>query len=291
MKPEILYHYCPSDSFVAIIKSRQLRLSSLALGNDWMEGRIPFRVLRELLEGEDMRLSERMRLTSILATYEETQLVYGLGFCLSVEGDLLSQWRGYASDGSGVAIGFRREFLEEVVEDNRERLPELGLHKVKYGDEPLRDELVPRAKELINLIGQGALTGDDSGEASKSEGKDSVNLARRQVQSEFYKVLVSVKLEAYRFKTDAFREEGEYRLLATSRTEDEPPNPDILNYRAAADRILAYATVNINESETSGIKEVVLGPKHATRPEVVEEFLELNGFENVSVWTSSASYT
>jgi hypothetical protein len=130
MTHETLYHYCPSDAFVAIIESRQVRLSSLALGNDWMEGRTSFRALRELLPGKDMKLSEHMRLISVLAGFEETQLVYGLGFCLSAEGDLLSQWRGYAQDGSGVAIGFRRAYLEDLVEANRERLPLLGLHEV-----------------------------------------------------------------------------------------------------------------------------------------------------------------
>jgi hypothetical protein len=142
----------------------------------------------------------------------------------------------------------------------------------------------------MKLIGQGALAADDSEVASESEGKVSGKSASEQARSEFYKELVSVKLDAYRFKTDAFREEGEYRLLATSRTEDEPPNADILRYRAAGNRILAYATVNLSKSETPAISDVVLGPKHATRPEVVEEFLELNGFENVSVRTSSASY-
>jgi hypothetical protein len=255
-----------------------------------MEGRMSFRALKELLPGEGMKLSEHIRLTSVLASFEETQLVYGLGFCLSGEGDLLSQWRGYAGDGSGVAIGFRRASLEELVEANRERLPLLGLHKVKYGEQPLRDELVSRAEELMKLIGQGALAPDANGKASENEGEDMVKTARELARSQLYKLLVAVKLDAYRFKTDAFREEGEYRLLATSRTEDDPPNPDNLRYRAAGNRILAYATVSIRNSETSAIREVVLGPKHATRPEVVEEFLELNGFANVSVRRSSASY-
>ncbi|MCW5297735.1 DUF2971 domain-containing protein [Herbaspirillum lusitanum] len=38
----------------------------------------------------------------------------GLGFCLSAEGDLLSQWRGYAQDGAGVAIGFSGEYLRSM---------------------------------------------------------------------------------------------------------------------------------------------------------------------------------
>jgi hypothetical protein len=89
---------------------------------------------------------------------------------------------------------------------------------------------------------------------------------------------------------EAFREEREYRLLATSRTNDEPASRDYLRHRAAGERLIAYAALGLGEATTPSISEVVLGPKHTTPPEVVEEFLELNGFPDLAVRKSVASY-
>ena len=246
-----------------------------------MEGRLSFRALGQLLPRDSMKLSEHMRLIGVLANFEQMQLVYGLGFCLSAESDLLSQWRGYARDGSGVAIGFRRAYLENLVDANKDRVPLLSLCEVQYGDQAPLVELRSRAEDLMKLIKQGALASDE---------RDNDSTTNSSVRSEFYKTLVSIKLDAYRFKSAAFREEHEYRLLATSRTEDLPASREYLQYRAAGERILAYATLNIPETADSPISEIVLGPKHVTPREVVEEFLELNGFNNVTVRQSSASY-
>lgn len=48
----------------------------------------------------------------LLSGVEEESLAYG--FCLSVKRDMLSQWRGYADDGMGFAIGFKKEAIEAV---------------------------------------------------------------------------------------------------------------------------------------------------------------------------------
>lgn len=293
MKPDTLYHYCPSDSFVGIINitSLQLRLSTLALSNDWMEGQLSFQALQDIVPEKSMKLSDRMALTRLLERVGKTQLVYGLGFCLSAERDLLSQWRGYARDGSGVAIGFNKAYLEELVKENQENLPLLSLREILYGEQAPRDELASHAEEIKNLIKQGALESFfTSGGKSETKEDNAGNEDKKSATSQLLKVLVSVKLDSYRFKSIAFREENEYRLLAMSRTEDTSATPGNLQYRAANERILAYATLAIKEAKTSPINEVVLGPKHAITREVVEEFLELNGFPDVKVRRSSASY-
>lgn len=37
--------------------------------------------------------------------------------CFSGNGDLLSQWRGYAGDGTGIAIGFKTKYLKNWKSD------------------------------------------------------------------------------------------------------------------------------------------------------------------------------
>lgn len=51
-----------------------------------------------------------------------------LGFCLSEDGDVLSQWRGYADNAQGVAIGFEIENLR--ISTEKESQHEFGAQLV-----------------------------------------------------------------------------------------------------------------------------------------------------------------
>ena len=56
--------------------------------------------------------------------------------CFSYQNDLLSQWRGYADDGRGAAIGFDLDVLKEVVTVSPEisKPSIVSLHKISYSD-------------------------------------------------------------------------------------------------------------------------------------------------------------
>ena len=43
-----------------------------------------------------------------------TQISKDYVCCFSEEKDLLSQWRGYGSDGNGIAIGFNAQLLRKL---------------------------------------------------------------------------------------------------------------------------------------------------------------------------------
>jgi hypothetical protein len=62
------------------------------------------------------------------------QYFFAVGFCLSEDGDLLSQWRGYADDGRGVAIGFESSFFSNLIDSMPDRFKgfDLLFAKVKY---------------------------------------------------------------------------------------------------------------------------------------------------------------
>jgi hypothetical protein len=66
---------------------------------------------------------------------EEANLIYYV-CCFSKSDDLLSQWRGYANDGHGVAIGFN-EFLFDEFLDSKDISIEYS--KVSYSDDILRN--------------------------------------------------------------------------------------------------------------------------------------------------------
>lgn len=115
--PDTLYHYCSTESFTSILRTHSVWLSSLNLSNDSMEGRMVNATVLRLAEKDGLDADALRRLRESLSFTERT--LDGLGFCLSEDGDLLSQWRGYADDGRGVAIGFSRSYLEWLAKSSR----------------------------------------------------------------------------------------------------------------------------------------------------------------------------
>lgn len=99
--PETLYHYCSAATFQLIVSNRKVRLSDLTQSNDRAEGEWYWAVLKTLFEGEQVPAW----IDSTRAHHASLNNVT-LGLCLSEQGDLLSQWRGYADDARGFCIGF-----------------------------------------------------------------------------------------------------------------------------------------------------------------------------------------
>ncbi len=62
------------------------------LSNDSMEGKLVSEILREIATEDGLDQTAMDGLQIHLTTLE--QVIDGLGFCLSEERDLLSQWRG-----------------------------------------------------------------------------------------------------------------------------------------------------------------------------------------------------
>ena len=111
----VLYHYCSPETFLEIIKNKTIRFSDINLLNDEEEGRYGYGVFLEaanlmlenskpdFIDGFDIAFVDLVdgawhnmgfRLSSFLS-------------CFSTDGDSLGQWRAYAADAEGFAIGFR----------------------------------------------------------------------------------------------------------------------------------------------------------------------------------------
>jgi len=86
-QPEVLYHYCSSETFLRIIESGEVWLSFLSLSNDTLEGKLVSTVLRRLAIADALSSEQQERLFEMLNVYEA--VFSGCGFCLSAEPDLL----------------------------------------------------------------------------------------------------------------------------------------------------------------------------------------------------------
>lgn len=110
------YYYCSLNTFLNIIKNKQIFLSDPLKMNDSSE----IRWYLEMLNNDLKKIDDSDSLFDIMKreigfdfTFDE--LIATLDSkgqksiyisCFSMESDILSQWRAYADDGKGVSIGF-----------------------------------------------------------------------------------------------------------------------------------------------------------------------------------------
>lgn len=140
-KINTLYHYCGLDSFLSIIKNSSIWLSDIQKSNDyremaWFRQQYYNFILNKYKDTKDENVKTICEtIFSIAATdgfencpawliptarnhlTETKDLFFSLrtyAFCLSEHSDSLGQWRGYANDGKGVAIGFSRKYLDAI---------------------------------------------------------------------------------------------------------------------------------------------------------------------------------
>lgn len=261
-EPQVLYHYCSAEAFTSIVQSGEhgtIRASAMNLSNDSMEGRLAIQELMRRWKTEGVSNAELLELQKHWDGFIDNAVA--LAFCLSAEGDLLSQWRAYADDGRGVSIGFARSYFQsEFNDDGKPRL-----HQVSYLDrkspQPMLDRLHSLIKEKVVRTPEFA---DFPGLP---------HLIYRYCNGDLFAL-----------KGEAFREEQEWRLLLVH------PVHMVREYRHAKDRIIPFRSYPLAHSASRPpIVEVVLGPKHTTPIPFVRAMLNKR-FGDVQVVRSKATY-
>lgn len=140
------YYYCSLDTFLNIVKNRQIYLYDPLKMNDSSE--IIWHIERLKKEKENHNDFESMcDIMEVITGFEFTfdELISTLKSkgqnsiyisCFSKDSDILSQWRAYADDGKGVCIGFDLDKLAQkdnilirnVIYTNKENIAEDGGH-------------------------------------------------------------------------------------------------------------------------------------------------------------------
>lgn len=289
-----LFHYCSTQTGFAILQKREFRLSALSSANDTLEGRVLGRVFTQLLR-ETALPPELVDVASVIVDgYPDS--TEGFAFCLSEKGDLLSQWRSYGRDGSGIAIGFSSDVLVRDFGQVNFGAKFYELVKVEYGETSLRNSL----KSIADAVGAEfskfgvfarlrdgmtreralLMLADREREAKvfASENDSASELLARLLQS-----LAPLHFQIYGTKPEHFHEECEWRLL---RFRNKVAWPDI-EYFADEHSIRPYIKSLIADPAREAIKEVILGPKHRTSIEWMRAFLTSVGLSHVRVRRSA----
>ncbi len=270
---DIMYHYCSTSAFLKIVESRTLWLSDFRTTNDKMEGRwadrlfsipdgIPYK--DKILPALSVERHSAFRSPTYVA-------------CLSLEGDLLSQWRGYANNGQGVAIGLRADLVPDRPPVDLGRLFEefeFTAVDVLYDGQAQRAAL----EELIAKY------------VERCQGK-----SEKECEPMIQAMLFELDHLRASMKSSGFSEERERRIIFKpyrlqwnqGRMLKGTKKQMELRVRATSDRIVEYFEYSL---PSDAIKEVVLGPKNESEDDAVSLLLRSNEFQSVKVSRSAVSY-
>ena len=286
MTSTILFHYCSIESFVSIVSSRTIRLSLLNQSNDTEEGRWVLRFLKQQVDQDIKLYPIKDRLIGLIES--AIQFLSFAGFCLSEHRDQLSQWRGYADDGRGVAIGFRKSYLDQLgglvsAEGNG-----ISLSAVTYGDPERDSELANLLKDILQRATTLSTCNDGPLWATSEESKKKYEKANDQLIFS----TVPLMLMGHKYKNPAFSEEREWRLTSVISPVERIglSLEELCEFRSVGDRLVPYRPVQLLEADQKVIETVVLGPRNISLTEHVSAMLRKHGFPDVEVVRSSATY-
>lgn len=270
-KQRILYHYCSVESFFQIIKSKTLWLSDAEYMNDskeiiWID-EVVQKTIQELKKETDYKENA----LKLEVAYKKLKHEKNYIISFSEEEDLLSQWRGYADDSAGVAIGF-----------------DISLFKIP-----------PRTRTVSQT------TGKKANSDVVRLGYVQVNYEKNIIKNEITKLIedvdfdsdisaLLVKESAISTKHFSFQEEKEVRIIYTP--DDNPQNQARYNisekkFRCSNKQIIPYFEFSFDsEILASLISQVILGSKCKLKEKDLKDFLNSNGFENTIIQKSESSY-
>ena len=116
--PDILYHYCNTETFMKIIENKTIRLSNIFKMNDYSEVTHVLKLLPALLKDEYKKEPFPLKykgkvnqkafddiISDLHNNINDVKYVSYIA-CFSKHEDDLEQWCGYGDNGKGIAIGY-----------------------------------------------------------------------------------------------------------------------------------------------------------------------------------------
>lgn len=270
-----IYHYTDLNGFLNILKNKKLWLSATNNLNDYYEVDWILHKLQQRLFNKTNE--DKLELINIFWEMRSRNMGIPYICSFSKNGDILSQWRAYADDGHGVAIGFNRSYFDFKVDFPTHHTSSeytIGINDVVYDDS--------NQNIIVDNIAKLVLSAKNIEEGGKNL-LSAMELSRRA---------------AYICKNPAFREEDEVRIIHTpmimGNQEGQTPiygNISDMKHRVTGKSITSYFELDFSVSkDVNPVAEIILGPKSKLSRYDIETFLSLNGLENVPYTWSTASY-
>lgn len=297
----LIYHYCSPEAFFNIVVSNSIWATDLLKTND----------PEELNRGQEVALEAiRAVLPNRGGQFSKSDFVPAgnlyLAACFSHDGDVLSQWRAYAGNCRGMAVGVSQDALlacnvellsnteslytnERHIRLDRYKADRFELKEVFY-DEDLFYQFV------VNLIEQlkvNAPSIDDTFEEGTMPITD---------------ILIKEQLQTLTclLKSQFFSEEKEVRLFCRMNeitanrltTRHNPAREFEIQFHPTDSGIRRYMPISLMQSSLAdkgtsayqALRQVIIGPSSSATTKDVCLFLRQNGFQDVEVFESSGKY-
>lgn len=309
----IVYHYCSLYSFNSILKNRSLRLTNILKSNDSMEIRWICRYYETEFEEAYEKTSDLFK-TCISSErfmgyvklftdefFDENHADFRYYVtCFSYQNDLLSQWRGYADDGRGAAIGFDLDVLKEIaiVSPEISKPSIVSLHKISYSEAEQREVVHQVVNELVTEIEEVLQRGKKNREGSEKVQDYKLELIET-VMGCFEKKFLKLFQESVYTKNPFFREESEIRLCEFSPKQFLMGREVKLSlgarlhnysYYVRENQLISYVDFDFSDCFDQLIKEVVIGPKCQMSERDMEYYLTTLGLPRCQVNKSQGTY-
>lgn len=258
--PKVIYHYTDSAGLLGILDSGKIRLTHIFGLND------PSEVLHGVMQAGEI-LTERAqhahpaaklfarKFTATLDRHFQSVAHFFVA-CFSHDGDELGQWRAYADNGNGFALGFDAGTLERAYVARNEMVLN-ATYAITYDDKLLSEICETFATEVMTLI---ALP------YGRSLSNPVINDYMKRLSIALGN---SVFRAALYFKHEAYKAEREYRFLQV-RAIDHPLND--LKYRARRHSLVRFTEFDWKEAHPDTLCEIVIGP--AAPEESARSFIE-----------------
>lgn len=276
----VLSHYCSAKAFLSIISNSKIRLSSLKSSNDETEGSLVSEAIARICnaDGLDAELAKHI----IGQTERIEEIIEGKGFCLSIQDDLLSQWRAYGDDGTGFCIGFSASYLKKMMDYYAKSDSSMTLTPVIY-DRNLHDLAVNPIYEEIKpiILKNPHWVTFKSGLLAENEFSD-----YKKFLHDVFTTSLKSRHYLYRLKHPAFSEECEWRIVTLADAIGDFQE-DYIESHGSIKTCIDLPLVDLNEKI---IAKVVLGPKSRNSTGVIQELLRKRGFHGVEVIVSNIPY-
>lgn len=323
--PKVLYHYASMEKGTSILKHKNIRLSDITKSNDVKEMSIFFPDLfDEMLKnydehngfsykfeykGKGNRQAFGLFVNELKKKIEkefEDGSIATFALCLSEEGDLLSQWRGYADDGKGICLGLNVEEILKFV--GISSVSGFSLEKVEYLSKEQIDEWVKNvANQMLGIVEiiLGAIEeGNIQYCSAKEFDEDTFNTI-------YYNILSEVE-ESIKFKTEGFKEEKEWRFfIKNSLNKDDIKGKKITSIgtlgegarrktsKYVADNVefnikendmVPFVSLKFEKFHNNLINQVICGPNNKIREKDLELFLRKYGYRNCKGRKTNITY-
>jgi len=316
--PKVLWHYTDLEGFRGIVNSRQIHATNIRYLNDKEEFEHGFKrakdLLLEMLPPEEA--DPPMVRTLVAGTFER---IFSAGaLCpanlslftasFTLNGDQLSQWRGYSRGSAGVSLGFdfagMRKFtapktpvtFAPCVYQDEDKARLLRHSMTSFVNPVLKLAMdtadIPTVRRALDEL-QKARPDLSPGQVSDVYFEGVENRRHKELPQTIAELSSRLLHLVALLKHSAFEEEEEWRLVLPVFA-IMPNRPD-LRFRSRSSTLVPYTEFPLTGGETVNafrLKEVVLGPGSEDPLAVTSarSFLDSVGLKDVRISRSRIPY-